>query len=231
MLKKNKRITTPKFSITVASSRGYGAHRRSIPQDRAAEACKWSLWELGKGSFSVGPQPSNSRAFIPKGKVPSSRRNLPHLGKDLCAVLSLYHSAGSPTMDLSNVCNILLLKLGEGFCCSVTQSCPALCNPMNCSTPGFPVLHCLLKVAQTHVHRVRDAIQPSHPLLPLPLLPSVFPSIRVCSRESAQWLWCTDLVAPCGFFPDQGSNPCLLHCQVDSLPLSHQGNSSYPYSK
>ena len=41
-----------------------------------------------------------------------------------------------------------------------------LCNPMDCSTPGFPVLHYLLELAQTHVHRVGDAIQPSHPLSP-----------------------------------------------------------------
>ena len=47
---------------------------------------------------------------------------------------------------------------------SVTQSCPTLCDPMNRSTPGLPVHHQLLKFTQTHVHRVRDAIQPSHPL-------------------------------------------------------------------
>ena len=47
---------------------------------------------------------------------------------------------------------------------SVTQSCPTLCNPMNCSTPGLPVHHQLSEFTQTHVHRVRDAIQPSHPL-------------------------------------------------------------------
>ena len=47
---------------------------------------------------------------------------------------------------------------------SVAQSCPTLCNPMDCSTPGFPVHHQLLELAQTHVHRVGDAIQPSHPL-------------------------------------------------------------------
>ena len=44
------------------------------------------------------------------------------------------------------------------------QSCPALCNPMGCSRPGLPVLHYLPEFAQTHVHRVGDAIQPSHPL-------------------------------------------------------------------
>ena len=47
---------------------------------------------------------------------------------------------------------------------SVAQSCPTLCNPMNRSTPGLPVHHQLPEYIQTHVHRVSDAIQPSHPL-------------------------------------------------------------------
>ena len=47
---------------------------------------------------------------------------------------------------------------------SVAQSCPTLCNPMDCSMPGFPVHHQLSEPAQTHVHWVGDAIQPSHPL-------------------------------------------------------------------
>ena len=47
---------------------------------------------------------------------------------------------------------------------SVTQSCLTLCDPMNCSTPGLPVHHQLPEFTQTHVHRVGDAIQPSHPL-------------------------------------------------------------------
>ena len=47
---------------------------------------------------------------------------------------------------------------------SVTQSCLTLCGPMNCSTPGLPVHHQLPEFTQTHVHRVSDAIQPSHPL-------------------------------------------------------------------
>ena len=47
---------------------------------------------------------------------------------------------------------------------SVAQSCPTLCRPMNCSTPGLPVHHQLLEFTQTHGHRVSDAIQPSHPL-------------------------------------------------------------------
>ena len=55
---------------------------------------------------------------------------------------------------------------------SVAQSCLTLCDPMDCSTPGF------------HVHQVSDAIQPSHPLYLLLLLPSIFPSIRVFSSKS-----------------------------------------------
>ena len=53
-------------------------------------------------------------------------------------------------------------------CCSAAKSCPTLCNPMDCSTLGFPVLHYLPDFAQTHVHWVRDAVQLAHPLLPPP---------------------------------------------------------------
>ena len=68
---------------------------------------------------------------------------------------------------------------------SVAQSCPTLCKPVNRSTPGLPVHHQLPEFTQTHVHRVGDAIQPSHPL-PSPLLPpSIMPSIRCFSTELA----------------------------------------------
>ena len=49
---------------------------------------------------------------------------------------------------------------------SITQSCPTLCNPMDCSMTGFPVPHHLPKLAQVHVHCISDVIQPSHPLTP-----------------------------------------------------------------
>ena len=82
-------------------------------------------------------------------------------------------------------------------CCSLSQSCPTLCNPMDCSTSGLPVHHHLLELAPTHVHRVGNAIQPSLPLWPLLLLPSVFPSIRGFSNEltlhiswPAYWSFC-----------------------------------------
>ena len=69
---------------------------------------------------------------------------------------------------------------------SVTQSYPTLCNPMDCLTPDFLVHHQLPELAQTHVHRVSDAIQSSHPLSisSLLLLPSIFSNIIVFSNES-----------------------------------------------
>ena len=51
-------------------------------------------------------------------------------------------------------------------CCSVMQLCPTLCNPMDCNTPGLPVLHHCPKFAQVHVHCINDAVQLSHPLTP-----------------------------------------------------------------
>ena len=66
---------------------------------------------------------------------------------------------------------------------SVAQLCPILCDPTDCSMPGLPVYHQLPELAQTRVHPVGDAIQPSHPVIPSP--PSIFPSIKVFSKESA----------------------------------------------
>ena len=68
---------------------------------------------------------------------------------------------------------------------SVTQSCPTLCNPRDCSTPGLPVHHQLAELAETHVHWVGDATQPSYPLSSPSPPPSIFPSIRIFSNESA----------------------------------------------
>ena len=67
---------------------------------------------------------------------------------------------------------------------SVAQPCPTLCNPMNRSSPGFPVHHQLPEFTQTHVYRVSDAIQPSHPLLsPSPPAPNPFQH-----RSLFQWV-------------------------------------------
>ena len=74
--------------------------------------------------------------------------------------------------------------------CSIAKLCPTLCDAVDCSIPGVPVLHYLPEFAQTHVHWVSDAIQLSHPLLPLFLLSSIFPSIRIFSNESALRIRC-----------------------------------------
>ena len=87
------------------------------------------------------------------------------------------------------MCTLLYICLVKSGISSVQLlSCVRLCDPMDCSTPGFPVHHQLPELAQTHVHQVGDAIQPSHPLRPLVLLPSMFPSIMVLSKESVLYI-------------------------------------------
>ena len=92
---------------------------------------------------------------------------------------------------------------------SVAQSCPTLCDPMNPSTPGLPVHHQHLEFTQTHVHRIGDAIQPSHPLsspsLPAPN-PSQYQSLLAdansCDIILPQWPNSKGLTS--------GSHNCLL---------------------
>ena len=66
---------------------------------------------------------------------------------------------------------------------SVTKSCPTLCNSIDCSTPGFPVVHCLPEFAQIQVHWVSDVIQPSHPLS------SSFPPALNLSQHQGLFQW------------------------------------------
>ena len=81
-----------------------------------------------------------------------------------CLQNPITFSKGSVTQDIF----WLTLALGYNYSSiqfsSVSQLCPTLCNPMDCSMPGFPVHLQFLELTQTHVHRVGDAIQPSHPL-------------------------------------------------------------------
>ena len=77
-----------------------------------------------------------------------------------------YNSLKSP----SGICQIIIYCPNPALVpcftqfSSIAQSCPTLCDPMDCSMPGLPVHHQLLEFTQTHVRRVGDAIQPSHPL-------------------------------------------------------------------
>ena len=127
---------------------------------------------------------------------------------------------------------------------SVAQSCPTLCDPMDCSMPGFPLHHQLLELTQTQVHPVGDAIQPSHPLLTSSLPAFIFPSIRVFSSESVlhvrwpkywsfqlqhqsfQWIFRTDFLedglvgSPCSSRDSQESSPTPQFKSISSSGLS-----------
>ena len=72
-------------------------------------------------------------------------------------------------------------------CCSTAKSCPTLCNPIDCSMPGFPVLHYPPEFAQTHVHWDSDAIQSSHPLSP-----SSLPDLKL-SQDQGLFQWVSSL--------------------------------------
>ena len=127
---------------------------------------------------------------------------------------------------------------------SVAQSCPALCNPMNHSTPGLPVHQQLPEFTRTHVHRVGDAIQPSHPLFsPSPptfnlsqhqgLFQWVSSSHQVAKvlefqlqHQSFQWIFRTDLLqnglvgSPCSPRDSQESSPTPHFKSINSSALS-----------
>ena len=85
--------------------------------------------------------------------------------------------------------------------------------------PGFPILHCLLEFSQTHVRWVGNAIQPSHPLYPLLLLPSIFPDFRFFSNALAlriRWskYWCFNFnISPCNEYSG------LISCRIDLFDL------------
>ena len=104
---------------------------------------------------------------------------------------------------------------------SFAQLCPNLCNPMNRSTPGLPVHHQLPEFTQTHIHRVGDAIQPSHPL-PSPSPPAPNPSQHQglfqwsthCMRWPKYWSFSFS-VSP------SNEHPGLISFRIDWLNLFH----------
>ena len=102
---------------------------------------------------------------------------------------------------------------------SVTQSCPTLCDPMNHSMPGLPAHHQLPEFTQTHVHRVGDAIQPSHPLSSSSPLPPIPPSIRVFSSESTLHMrWPKYWSFSFSIIPSK-EHPGLISLRMDWLDL------------
>ena len=121
-----------------------------------------------------------------------------------CIIATIWHSGKSKLSDQIR---------------SVTQSCPTLCNPTNCSTPGFPVHHQLPEFTETHVQPVSDAIQPSHPLSsPSPLAPNPS-SIRVFSNESTlRMRWPKYWSFSFSIIPSRGI-PGLISFKMDWLDL------------
>ena len=104
-------------------------------------------------------------------------------------------------------------------CCSVTQLCLPLCDPMDCSTPGFPVHHQHPEFTQTHVNWFSDAIQLSHPLSSPSPPTLIFPSLRDFSNESVlhiRWPKCLSLrfnISP------SNENSVLISFRMDRLDL------------
>ena len=82
-------------------------------------------------------------------------------------------SQGSELLVSEETSEIRMITRLGCCCCSAAQSCPTLCNSVDCSMPGFPVLYHLPEFAQTHVCWVHDASLPSHSLLPSPPAPSL----------------------------------------------------------
>jgi len=116
-------------------------------------------------------------------KVPSSFSAVMYQPRHCCFKLA----AGRPGLKIKILHDRTLCSC---CCCSVAQSYLTLCNPVNCSMPSFSVLHCLLEFAQTQVHWVDDAIQPSHPLsAPSP------PSFNLSHHQGLfQWVSCSHQV-------------------------------------
>ena len=103
---------------------------------------------------------------------------------------------------------------------SVAQSCPTLCNPMDCSMPGLPVHHHLPEFIQTHVHWVGDAIQPSHPLS------SPSPPALNLSQHQGLFKWVSSLHQVAKLWHrsnrvkgSQINRTTLIHCDLGSLGL------------
>ena len=109
---------------------------------------------------------------------------------------------------------------------SVTKLCPHLCDPVDCSIPGFPVLHCIPEFAQTRVHWVSNATQPSHPLLPPSTLQ--FNSVQSLSRVQ---LFATPWAAECQASlsnTNSRSPPKLMSIESDASQPSPPVSSPSP---
>ena len=113
---------------------------------------------------------------------------------------------------------------------SVAQSCPTLCNPMNHSTPGLPVPHQLLEFTEAHVHRVSDAIQPSHPLSsPSPPAPNPSQHQSLSNESTLRMRWPKYWSFSFSIIPSK-EIPGLISFRIDWLDLLATGWISRVFS-
>ena len=129
------------------------------------------------------------------------------------------------TLGNSNTYKALVILVTTVCCCLVAKSCPILCDSVDCSTLGFPVLHSVPEFAQTHVHWVNDTIQSSHPLLlPPPLSLSLsqhqvflqwvsslhqVAKVLKLQHQSFQWIFRVDFLTEYLFYARYGTNHFL----------------------
>ena len=131
-------------------------HKHWIRMCVCAQSCLTTLWTYGLQPASLlcpwnfpGKNTGMGCHFLLQGIFPTR-------GSNLCLLHLLHWQMGSSPLAAPG-------KHRLRFCCSFAQSCPTLCDPMDSSTPGFPVHH-LSELAQTHFQWVSDAVHPSHPL-------------------------------------------------------------------
>ena len=164
-----------------------GGLARSSKSGSQSRLWPWPMLHrpLGVG-YKVGNSRCTKRPLLWHARTHVSNPAFPSLSILLCLLLPAVApglSQGPRTLTnnehLLTICwlnrYICEMECLHSICCSVAQSCPTVCDPVGCSTPGLPVHHHLPELAQTHVHRVGDAIQPSHPLSP-PSPPTFNPS-------------------------------------------------------
>ena len=155
----------------------------SCPSNRQTVGIRCFPWSLGSIDFQNSPVEN-----------PSLVSTLPEF---YSMVFSFMFTLQSPLLYVKLLANVHELLANAIFiffffcsCCSVTKLCLTLCSSMGCSMTGFPVLHYFLEFAETHVHWICDAIQPSH--LPLP---SSSPALSLSQHQDFfQWVSCSQQV-------------------------------------
>ena len=172
-------LWTPQPQILCLSNTEMSQQRTSSPTTRLTTWGKGCCWKRAWGYRQIlrkGQCKGGSRAEgEPKKHWAKSISNLPSMETwEIAKVSDACGHTKEGILDSSkpnskshswNSSRRTCAHIPRHFCfCSVAQSCPTLWNPMDCNTPGFPVLHYLLEIAQNHIHWVSDAIQPSPPL-------------------------------------------------------------------